>query len=150
MPTQAAEVKETSELYNLRDSYVPVFSGQPSDYREYRKRLSLYHKKMQLSKRTGESILNILGSFQGVTWRLFEDFSVEDAEKEDSFSKILAKLDQNYEYDDSVTLPNDFEFYFVTLQRKPQQSLLAYVTDYDEAYRRLNRHKVTLPAAVQG
>ena len=37
--------KETAEFLKLRDSYVPVFLGQPSDYREYRKRL------MQLSKR---------------------------------------------------------------------------------------------------
>ena len=88
-------------------------------------------------------MLNILGSFSGVTWKLFEDYPIEDVEKSDAFSKILEKLDKNFEYDDRVLLPNDFEEYFNLLQRKPQQSLLAYVTEYDTSYRKLMSHKVT-------
>ena len=30
---------------NQRDSWIPVFSGQPSDYKEWRKRITLYHQK---------------------------------------------------------------------------------------------------------
>ena len=100
------------ETQNLRDSYVPLFSNQPLEYKEYRKRLNLYYKKMVISKRVGESVLNILGSFSGVTWKLFEDYSVEDVEKSDAFSKILEKLDKNFEYDDRVLLLNDFEEFF--------------------------------------
>ena len=83
-----------------------------------------------------------------MVWRLSEDFPVEDCEKEGAFSKILERLDRNVEYDDRVLLPNDFESYFTNLQRKPQQSLLAYVTDHDEATER--SHKITLPSQVQG
>ena len=147
--TQAAEA-QSADYQNLRDSYVPLFNGQPSEYREYRKRLLLYQKKMLLSKRGGEAVLNILGSFQGVVWRLFEDYPVEDYEKEGAFSKILERLDRNFEYDDRVLLPNDFEGYFTNLQRKPQQSLLSFVTDHDEAYRKITGHKITLPSQVQG
>ena len=147
--TQAAEA-QSADYQNLRDSYVPLFNGQPSEYREYRKRLLLYQKKMLLSKRGGEAVLNILGSFQGVVWRLFEDYPVEDCEKEGAFSKILERLDRNFEYDDRVLLPNDFEGYFTSLQRKPQQSLLSFVTDHDEAYRKITGHKITLPSQVQG
>ena len=46
---------------DLRDSFVPLFSGQPADYRE----------------RSTESVLNIVGSFTGVTWRLFQDWGHE-------------------------------------------------------------------------
>ena len=116
-PTQAAD-PQTAEFQNLRDSCVPLFNGQPAKHKEYRKRLSLYHKKMLLSKRGGEAVLNIIGSFTGVVWRLFEDFPVEDCEKEDAFSKVLSRLDRNFEYDDRVLLPNDFENYFTNLQRK--------------------------------
>ena len=70
--------------------------------------------------------------------------------KSDAFSKILEKLDKNFEYDDRVLLPNDFEEYFNLLQRKPQQSLLAYVTEYDTSYRKLMSHNVSLPGQVQG
>ena len=146
----ASTAAKDGDTLSLRDSYVPLFSSQPSDYREYRKRLNLYHKKMVISKRTGESVLNIIGSFSGVTWKLFEDFPIEDVEKGDAFSKILEKLDKNFEYDDRVLLPNDFEEYFNLLQRKPQQSLLAYVTEYDTAYRKLMSHNVSLPGQVQG
>ena len=95
-PTQAAD-PQTAEFQNLRDSYVPLFNGQPAEQKEYRKRFSLYHKKMLLSKRGGEAVLNIIGSFTGVVWRLFEDFPVEDWEKEDAFSKVLSRLDRNFE-----------------------------------------------------
>ena len=146
----ASTTAKDGDTLSLRDSYVPPFSNQPSDYREYRKRLNLYHKKMVISKRTGESVLNIIGSNTGVTWKLFEDFPIEAVEKGDAFSKILEKLDKNFEYDDRVLLPNDFEEYFNLLQRKPQQSLLAYVTEYDTAYRKLMSHNVSLPGQVQG
>ena len=145
----AAPSAKDGDPLSLCDSYVPLFSNQPSDYREqYRKRLNLYRKKMTISKRAGESVLNILGSFSGVTWKLFEDFPIEDVDKGDSFGKILEKLDKNF--DDRVLLPNDFEEYFNLLQRRPQQSLLSYVTQYDTSYRKLMSHNISLPGQVQG
>ena len=60
---------------DLRDSYVPIFSGQPSDYKEWRQRIHLYHRKMSITKRGNESVLNIVGSFTGLTWRLFQDWT---------------------------------------------------------------------------
>ena len=37
-----------------KDNYVPLFSSAPSDYREWRKRISLYMTKMKLLKREAE------------------------------------------------------------------------------------------------
>ena len=48
-----------------RDSFIPLFTGQPTDYKEWRERISLYHQKMVLAKRSGESVLNIVGSLTG-------------------------------------------------------------------------------------
>ena len=135
---------------DLRDSYVPTFSGQPADYKEWRQRIHLYHRKMMLTKRGNESVLNIIGSFQGVTWRLFQDWSLEELEKESSFDRIIATLDANFQYDARVQLPNDFEGYFNLLQRTSGQTLLMFVADHEEAYRKLQQHKVELPASVQG
>ena len=118
----------------MRDSYVPTFSGQPADYREWRQRIHLYHRKMMLTKRGNESVLNIIGSFQGVTWRLFQDWSLEELEKESSFDRIIATLDANFQYDARVQLPNDFEGYFNLLQRTSGQTLLMFVADHEEAY----------------
>ena len=142
--------KEDSGYLDLRDSYVPLFTGQPADYREWRQRIQIYHRKMSLSKRANESVLNIVGSFRGVVWRLFEDWSLEKFEQDDSFEKVLEVLDGNFAYDQRVQLPNDFENYFNLLQRAPGQTLLAFVNEHEEAYRRLLQHKVALPDSVQG
>ena len=106
-----------------RDSYIPLFSRPPPNYKEWRKRISLYHQKMVLPKRRGESILNIVGSLSGSAWRLLEDFDVSKAEKEDTFSDILKLLDKHFRYDDRVALPNDFDSCFQFI-RKPGQTLL--------------------------
>ena len=100
-----------SDASNTRDSFIPLFSGQPSEYREWRKRISLYHYKMKLSKRPGESVLNIVGSLTGSAWRLLEDFDIADAEKETAFQDILKILDKHFQYDDRVQLPSDFDSY---------------------------------------
>lgn len=132
-----------------RDSYIPLFSGSPTDFKEWRKRISIYHQKMALSKRRGESILNIIGSLSGSAWRLVEDFDVSKAEQESSFNDILKILDKHFQYDDRVALPTDFDAYFQLL-RKPGQTMLNYVTEHDELHRRLDRHSVSLPLKVQG
>lgn len=134
---------------NQRDSWIPVFSGQPSDYKEWRKRITLYHQKMVLGKRRGESILNIVGSLTGTAWRLVEDFDVAKAEDESSFAELLKLLDSHFQYDDRVQLPADFDGYF-GLSRKPNQTLLSFVSDHDECHRKLEKHNVSLPEAVQG
>ena len=104
---------------------------------------------MVLSKRRGESILNIIGSLSGSAWRLVEDFDVSKAEQESSFNDILKILDKHFQYDDRVALPTDFDAYFQLL-RKPGQTMLNYVTEHDELHRRLDRHSVSLPLKVQG
>ena len=150
MSTPSGNGGPQADLNNsARDSYIPLFSGAPADYKEYRKRITLYHQKMVLSKRRGESILNIVGSMSGSAWRLLEDFDVTKAEQENTFNDILKLLDKHFQYDDRVALPNDFDSYFQFL-RKPGQTLLNYVTEHDELHRRLEKHSVALPLKVQG
>ena len=136
--------KEENSYADLRDSFVPLFSGQPADYKEWRQRIQLGHRKMSVSKRAQESVLNIVGSFRGAVWRLFEDWSLEQLEKEDAFEKMLVILDGNYAYDQRVQLPTDFEGYFNLLQRQPGQTLLMYVGDYEESYRKRSCPRMAL------
>ena len=84
--------KEDPNFLDLRDSFVPVFSGQPADYREWRQRIMIYHRKMAMTKRANESVLTIVSSFRGMVWRLFEDWSLEKLEKDDAFEKMLEVL----------------------------------------------------------
>jgi hypothetical protein len=104
-----------------------LFSGQPAEYRDWRKRINLYHQKMVLAKRKGESILNIVGSLTGFAWRLVEDFDVAKAEEDNAFQDLLKLLDQHFEYDSRVQIPSDFDGYF-GLSRRAGQTLLSFVT----------------------
>ena len=79
-----------------------------------------------------------------------ESYDLADAEKPDAIDRILKVLDKAFEYDSRVQLPQDFDKFFTHLHRRPGQTLLQYVTDYDECYRKLEDHKISLPGAVQG
>jgi len=103
---------EASPSSLLRDSFIPTFTGQPEDYREWRRRITLYHHKMKLGKRGGESVLNIVSSLTGAAWRLLENFDVSTAKGDNTFDDIMKKLDQHFQYDDRVQLPGDFDAYF--------------------------------------
>ena len=133
-----------------KDNYVPLFSGAPSDYREWRKRISLYMTKMKLLKREAEGVLNLISSLTGTAWKLVESFPLEDVEKGDAFNRLMKLLDKAFEYDNRVQLPGDFDKYFSGFQRHSGQTLLDYCTLHDELYNRLADHKVTLPNQVQG
>ena len=95
----------SSDYAVTKDNYVPLFSGAPSDYREWRKRITLYMAKMKLLKREAEGVLNLISSLTGTAWKLVETFPLEDVEKSDAFSKILKQLDKAFEYDSRVQLP---------------------------------------------
>ena len=104
---------------------------------------------MLLTKRNGEAVLNIIGSLQGSAWRLVEDFNLDDCEKTTAFDSIIKLLDGHFEYDSRVQLPADFDGYF-GLSRKPGQTLLSFISDHAEMHKKLEKHGVSLPSAVQG
>ena len=135
---------------SLRDSNIPVFNGALADYREYRHRIKLYMGKMKLLKREAEGMLNMLGSLSGTAWKLMENYDLADAEKPDALDRILKVLDKAFEYDSRVQLPQDFDKFFTHLHRRPGQTLLQYVTDFDKCYRKMEDHKISRPGAVQG
>ena len=112
-------------------------------------RESISTKKMELTNRKAEAVLNLIGSLHGTAWKLVEDFNLDDAGKDTAFRDILKKLDSAFQYDARVQLPSDFDNYF-NMQRTPGQTLLQYTTTHDELYRRIGDHNINLPVAVQG
>ena len=141
----------TAGDYNTtKDSYIPLFSGAPSDYKEWRKRINIYVMKMRVAKREPEGLLSIIGSLTGTAWKLLKNFPFDEIEKAGAFEKMLKILDKAFEYDRTVQLPNDFDRYFSQLQRRPGQTLLEYTTEHDHLYSKLADHDVTLPSKVQG
>jgi hypothetical protein len=133
---------------STRDSYIPIFDGAPANYQEWRKRITIYGKKMELTNCKGECVLNLLGSLQGTAWKLVEDFHLEKTSRDTAFKGILALLDTAFQYDSRVEMPADFPAHFESHGRRSGQSLLQPITDHDERLRHLEKHGVKLPAEV--
>ena len=89
---------------STRDN-IPVFDGTPANYKEWRKRIIIYAKKMELMNRKGECVLNLLGSLQGTAWKLVEDFGLESVSGDTALKDILALLDAAFQYDSKVEMP---------------------------------------------
>ena len=85
--------------------YIPLFDGKPANYKEWRKRISLYQMKMKLGKKQQEGIINLLTSFTGVVWKQVEHLAEVAPNAEDGFEQILSELDKIYKYDEKVGMP---------------------------------------------
>ena len=103
---------------------------------------------MEFSKRTQEAVLNLIGLFQGIIWRIVEDFDLNKVNDPEAFENIFEQLDAAYQYNNKVEIPADFTTYFDSAGRRPGQSLLQFVTEYDKKLRRLEKYKVVLPFEV--
>ena len=149
MASKDSSGKKDLEVATVKDNFIPIFDGTPGAYREWRKRIQIYSRKMQLQKRESEAVLHLLGSLQGSAWRILEDYDLSKAEA-GAMDEILATLDKSFKYDSKVELPADFAAYFEHLSRRGGQTLLQFITEHDECLRRIQNHGVDLRSAVQG
>ena len=133
-----------------KDSYIPLFSNRPQDYKEWRQRICLYKKKLDLQKKPKEATLNLLTSLTGVSWRQVEHLVDKVADETDGFEQVLAQLDRCFKYDDRVEMPRALEKFFYGSTRRGDQSLLQYCTDHREARRELEKHKMAIPDSISG
>ena len=88
---------------------VPTFDGTMSNYREYRRRVQVYHLRMRLEDREELVGLNLLSGLSGAAWEAVEHIDVlgGDAEKGDPklIAAILKELDLRFKYDARTELP---------------------------------------------
>ena len=129
---------------------VPEFSNKASDYKEYRKRLALYDRKMFLAGRQKETAFNVMTTLTGRAWDAVEDLGIPDLESEDGMKLVMGRLDKVFKYDAITELPGDFESFFLHTQRRRGQTLQEYTADFERQLRKLEQHSVTLPEKVIG
>ena len=133
---------------------VPTFDGTMSNYREYRRRVQVYHLRMRLEDREKLVGLNLLSGLSGAAWEAVEHIDVlgGDAEKGDPklIASILKELDLRFKYDARTELPTAFENFFYRASRKPRETLLDYLNRMRKLTNSLKEHDVELPDHVQG
>eukprot|EP00435_Cladocopium_sp_Y103_P049166 s1907_g14.t1 len=121
----------------LQDSkaheYVPEFSNKSSDYKEFKKRVQLYEKKMTLAGRSSETAFNVMAALTGRAWDAVEDLQLADLETAEGISMLLKRLDTVLKYDALMELPNDFENFFMHTRRGRNQNIQEYAADFERA-----------------
>ena len=105
---------------------IPEFSGKSNDYKEYRKRVLLYERKMDLAGRKTETAFNIMSSLKNRAWDACEDLTMEVLESERGMKEILVRLDAVFKYDAMSELLQDFENFFIQMQRKRNETMQEY------------------------
>ena len=147
-PVSSATASDSTNT-GRADQYVPVFSGRQAEYREFRRRCDLYEAKMRVAGREKETVFNIVTLLSGRAWDLIEDLSIDNLKKENAYATVCARLDAAFKYEPLTELPNDFEAFFVKLQRKAGQTLQDYAQDFQYAERKLkSSHSIDLPEKV--
>ena len=134
----------------VKDSFVPRFDNTISGYKEWRKRVQLYARRLELQGRSKEVAMNVLAVLEGSSWTQCEDIDLKELEAENGLDVLLRRLDSKWKYDERVKLGSIFDTFFFKVQRKPNQSLLDYVTDFHQALRDVQRLKVDLPEEITG
>ena len=130
----------------VKDSYVPVFSNRPADYREWRQRINLYYKKMVLQKRPQEDTINLVTTLTGVAWKQIEYDADKLCEDDQGFAQILDK----FFYNNRVEQPRSFEKFFYQVSRRPGQTLMSYCSEHREHQREVENHGIKLPDKIAG
>ncbi|CAJ1379598.1 unnamed protein product, partial [Effrenium voratum] len=135
-----------AELY---DQICSVDATYSNDYREYRKRCTIYRKKMELAGRSKETAFNIITMLTGKACDLVEDLDMERLAEDGGYDMIFERLDRGFKHEPLTELPDDFENFFVKLQRRPGETMQEYAAEFARSQRRLqNTHRVELPEKV--
>ena len=146
----ASSEGQTVGVETMKDTYIPIFNNSPGDYKEWRSRINLYRRKLDLQGKSKEAMINLLTSLSGVSWKQVEHNVENFIEDKDGFDKVLAVLDKAFKYDDRVEMPRALEKFFYTMGRRGDQTLMAYCADHREALRQLEKHGITTPDNVVG
>ena len=144
----ATSSNPTSEV--TKDNFIPIFTNKVEHYKEWRQRIQLYYKKMVLLNKKKEATINLLTSLTGIAWRQIEHVSDKLCDEDDGFGKAIAMLDACFQYDERVEMPRALEKFFYQLQRRSDQTLLAYTSEHREQLREIEKYNIKLPPSVSG
>ena len=86
---------------------VPEFGNRAHEYKEYRKRVMLYERKMFLLADRRRQPSNLMSTLTGRAWSAVEDLNISDLESDDGTKKLLERLDTVFKYDALTELPYD-------------------------------------------
>jgi hypothetical protein len=131
---------------------VPNFDNTTTGYTEFRKRAMLFKARLKLEKKENQAAIMLVGSLSGIAWDTCESLAEDTSKLEDdkAFDLLIDLLDSRFRHDKSTELPEAFEEYFFTANRKHKESLFEYISRIRLSTKRIQEHKIKLPDKVRG
>ena len=125
-------------------TWLRPFDNTTSGYKEWRKRIQLYARRMAIQKRESEIGISVLSTLTGAAWGQCEDLEVKDLETADGLGRTLDRLDAQWQYDEKIEVPEAFKKYFYKTYRAMNQTILDHCTQAGQAFRKLSKYKISL------
>ena len=148
--TQQSQAASSQDFTGKADQHVPTFNNVQSEYKEFKRRCDIYAAKMKIAKRSNETVYNIMTLLTGRAWDCVEDLQVSDLAKENAYDVVMDRLDKAFKYEALTELPQDFENFFIKMQRKAGQTVQDFETEYLHLERKLiNLHKIDIPEKIR-
>ena len=113
-----------------------VFSGAPSEYRQFRRRILLSVASLE-GKHVRLAGPKILARLSGEAWRATEHLSVGQLRAEDGWLRVLKALDNHYRYLPETELNDCVEEFLFHLKKKPGEGPTAFVSRFKTGLSRL-------------
>ena len=88
---------------DLKDNFAPRFENTTTSYKEWRRRVLLYARKLEIQGRKTEVALNVLSVLEGSSWTQCEDLDLKELESDEGLNILLKRLGRQWSFDDRVT-----------------------------------------------
>ena len=79
---------------DLKDNFVPRFENTTTSYKEWRRRVLLYARKLEIQGRKTEVALNVLSTLEGSSWTQCEDLDLKELGSDEGLNILLKRLDR--------------------------------------------------------
>ena len=127
----------------------PEFS-KSKPYDRYKQELLAWREISDLAKKKhGIAVALSLpeDSESRIREKVFDELELDDLKQDDGLDKLINYLDKHLKKDDLADSLEKYED-FEDFQRRPDQSIADFISEFDQKYRKLEKLKITLPAEI--
>ena len=122
------------------------------NYRMKRKKLEIFAKACSIRGQMAitEGALAIIQGLEGNSWAIVEELDLELLDQPTAFETLTRLLDEQFQYEPEVELPNLMQTFFNKFARDNGETLRAYFLRFATLQAKLKELKLVLPPELEG
>ncbi len=126
----------------------PPDFGKSKSYERYKQELLAWREVTEVKKeKLGIAVALSLPDETTIRDKVFDELGIEDLKGENGFDTILEFFDKNLSKDDLTDSIEKFES-FEDCKREPGQSVIDFISNFDQKYNKILKKKMKLPSEV--